>query len=476
MKFYSVKLIILMSALFWLYGCAKTPSPTTTEVAEQALPETTKVPEDWTSKGNEKLPDQTLNGLAGPVEDGWIKSFKDPQLESLVQEAVNHNPGLRIAAANVDRAAAVAVISGAALKPSVGAGAAGEKSYGGSLLDTDAWGVGMAWEIDLWGKLRARAAAGEAAYEVSVADYNGARQSLAALTAKAWFLLTEAYQQRSLIEESVSIYEKMLSLAESRYKIGKVSKQDIHLARADFSSANERLRQMQTAFEQAARSLEILLGRYPNAEINAGKEFVAMPPAIPVGLPSDILQRRYDLISAEKQVAAAFQQIIEAEAARLPSLSLTATGGRVSNDLNNLLGSDPGFFNVGANFLAPIFTGGSLEAQVEITEANQEVALAAYGQTALTAFSEVERSLRNETLIMEREAFLVDVVTDNNQALKLAQKQYQVGRTDMLNVLINQARLIGAKASLISIQNDRLTNRVNLHLALGGDFEEFSAE
>ncbi len=468
--------MIIVSAALWLCGCSGTPSPTTGEVVGQGLPKQTQIPEDWTSKGNEESPDQLRNALAGPVEDGWIKNFKDPQLTSLVREAVSHNPGLRIAAANVDRAAAVAVISGAALKPSVGAGVVGEKTYGGSLLDTDAWGVGMAWEIDLWGKLRARATAGEAAYEASVADYNGARQSLAALTAKAWFLLTEAYQQRSLIEESVSIYEKMLGLAESRYKIGKVSKQDIHLARADLSSANERLRQMQTAFEQAARSLEILLGRYPKAEINAGKKFVTMPPAIPVGLPSDILQRRYDLISAEKKVAAAFQQTIEAEAARLPSLSLTATGGRVSNDLNNLLGSDPGFFNVGANFLAPIFTGGALEAQVEITEADQEAALAAYGQTALTAFSEVERSLSNEQLILEREVFLADVVTDNDQALKLAQKQYQVGRTDMLNVLINQARLIGAKASLISLQNDRLTNRVNLHLALGGSFEEASAE
>jgi len=419
---------------------------------------------------------QTLKSQAGPVDDGWIKGFEDPLLEALVEEAIAHNPGLRIAAANVESAAGMAVISGAAMKPAVAAGVGTESSYGGSPLDTDAWAVSASWEIDLWGKLRARAAAGEAVYRATVADYNGARQSLAALTAKSWFLLTESYQQHTLLEDSVQIYEKMLDLAETRYRVGKVSKQDVHLAKADLSSAEERLRQMQTAMDQAARSLEVLLGRYPKAEITIKKEFSEMPPSVPVGLPSDLLTRRNDLIAAENRVAAAFQQTVEAEAAKLPSFSLTASGGGASNDLNDLLGNDRGFFTVGANFLAPVYSGGALEAQVDISTANQEAALASYGQTALTAFSEVETSLKNENLITEREAYLVDVVSENTEALKIAEKQYQVGRTDLLNVLIIQARLIGARASLISIRNDRLTNRVNLHLALGGSFEETVTE
>ena len=454
-------LAVLVSLILVLGSCAGTPSPTTEEVVEQALPQETDIPDSWAA----------LADKAGPVDDGWLKSFRDPKLEALVDEALNQNPGLRIAAANVESAAAAAVIAGAALKPTVAAGAGVEQTYGSSPIDTNSWAVGMSWELDLWGKLRARAAAGEAAYEATVADFQGARQSLAATTAKTWFLTTEAYRQRALAEENVRINRRMLQLAEARFQVGKVSRQDVHLAKADLASAEERLRQTQIAYEQAARGLELLLGRYPRADVEVRKDFIPVPPPVPVGLPSDLLQRRPDLVAAERRVATAFQLTVEAEAARLPSVSLTAGGGQASNDLINLLGVDRNFFSVGANFLAPIYTGGALEAQVQIATADQKAAVAAYGQAALTAFSEVETALSNERLIAEREAFLEDVVTENKAALKLAQKQYEVGRIDLLSVLIIQARLIGAEAALISIRNDRLANRVNLHLALGGSFD-----
>ena len=460
----SLKWVCLLAIVAWLSslaGCASKPPPTTEETVDQALPKETSVPETWAS----------LSEKAGPVDDDWLKTFQDPILEKLVNEALANNPGLRIAAANVESAAATAVIAGAALKPTVAAGAGVEQTYDGSPIDTNSWAVGLSWELDLWGKLRARAAAGEAIYEASVADYEGARQSLAGMTAKTWFLTTEAYRQKALFEENVSINNRMLELAEARYRVGKVSRQDVHLARADLSAAEENLRKAQIAYEQAARGLEVLLGRYPSASIEVRQDFIPVPPPVPAGLPSELLSRRPDLVASERTVAAAFQLTVEAEAARLPSVSLTAAGGQASNDLINILGVDRNFFSVGANFLAPIYSGGALKAQVEIATADQKAALAAYGQTALTAFSEVETALSNERLIAEREAFLEDVVKENTEALKLVQRQYEVGRVDLLSVLIIQARLIGAQAALISIRNDRLANRVNLHLALGGSFE-----
>ena len=455
--YFSMALLLLA----FLWGCASTPSPTTEEIVEQAIPEQTEIPDKWGA----------LVEQAGPIDDGWIKSFNDSQLESLVEEALENNPGLRIAAANVDQASAAAVIAGAALKPTIGAGANLERTAGGSPIDTNSWAVGLSWELDLWGKLRARAAAGEAAYEATLADYQGARQSLAALTAKSWFLSTEAIRQRSLAEESIGLYKRMLELAEARYRTGKVSSQDVYLARADLSSAEERFRKAQISYEQAVRSLELLLGRYPSAELEVKQEFSNVPPPVPAGLPSELLERRPDLVAAEKRVASAFQRTVEAEAAKLPSIKLTAGGGQATNDLINLLGVERNFFNVGANFVAPIYTGGALEAQVDIATSDQETALAAYGQTALTAFSEVETALSNEQLIAEREKYLTDVVHQYSKALKVSRKQYEVGRTDLLSVLIVQARLIGAESALISIRDDRLANRVNLHLALGGSFE-----
>ena len=459
---YRIFVIMILAWILGYVGCASKPSPTTEEVVEQALPQETKIPETWSS----------LSEKAGPVDDGWLKTFKDDKLEALVEEALAQNPGLRIAAANVESAAAAAVIAGAALKPTVAAGAGVEQTYSGSPIDTNSWAVGISWELDLWGKLRARAAAGEAAYQATVADFQGVRQSLAALIAKTWFLTTEAYRQRALSEENVRLNRRMLELAEARFRVGKVSRQDVHLAKADLAAAEETLRKTQIAYEQAARALEVLLGRYPSADVEVRKDFIPVPPPVPVGLPSELLNRRPDLVAAERRVATAFQLTVEAEAARLPSVNLTAGGGQASNDVINLLGANRSFFNVGANFLAPIYTGGALEAQVEIATADQKAALAVYGQTALTAFSEVETALSNERLIAERETFLKDVVKENKAALKLAQKQYQVGRIDLLSVLIIQARLIGAEAALISIRNDRLANRVNLHLALGGSFEK----
>lgn len=466
---WTYKLVFMLAAaacVIGLGGCASKPSPTTEEVVAQALPPETSVPDTWKS----------LAERAGQVELGWLQSFQDPALEALVTEALEHNPGLQMAAAGVESAAAAAVIAGAALKPTVAVGAGAEQTYGGSPIDTNSWAVGMSWELDLWGKLRARAAAGEAVYEATVADYQGSRQSLAAMTAKSWFLATEAHNQQSLANESVQINQRMLELAQARFRVGKVSRQDVHLAKADLSQAEERLRQTRIAFEQAARGLELLLGRYPGADIDVRKEIIPVPPPVPVGLPAELLQRRPDLVAAERRVAAAFQLTVEAEAARLPSVSLTAGGGQASNDLVNLLGVDRNFFNVGANFLAPVYSGGALKAQVQIATADQKAAMAAYGQTALTAFSEVETALSNERLLAEREAFLTEVVQENQAALQLAQKQYKVGRIDLLSVLIIQARLIGARAALISIRNDRLANRVNLHLALGGSFEKLDSD
>ena len=446
--------------LFGAIGCASKPSPTTEEVVEKALPRENAIPDTW----------EAMAEKAGPVDDDWIASFQDPALEALVKEAMTHNPGLRISAANVERAAASAVVAGAALKPTVAAGAGVEQTRGDSPVDTNSWAVGMSWELDLWGKLRARAAAGEAAYQATVADFQGARQSLAAMIAKTWFLTTEAFRQRALAEENVRINQRMRELAEERYRVGKVSRQDVYLANADLAAAEERLRKTQIAYEQAARGLEVLLGRYPSANVEAREEFIPVPPPVPAGMPAELLNRRPDLVSAERQVAVAYQLTEEAKAARLPSVTLTAGGGQASNDVINLLGADRNFFSIGTNFLAPIYTGGALEAQVEIATADQKAAVAAYAQTALTAFSEVETALSNERLIAEREAFLEDVVKEYEGALGLARKQYKVGRIDLLSVLIIQARLIGANAALISIRNDRLANRVNLHLSLGGSF------
>jgi outer membrane protein TolC len=197
-----------------------------------------------------------------------------------------------------------------------------------------------------------------------------------------------------------------------------------------------------------------------------------VPPIPPAGLPSALLERRYDLVAAEREVKAQFQQVEAAKLAKLPSFSLTAGAGASSNALNDMLGQGPGFFNIGANFLAPIFTGGALDAQVDIQTAQQEVALANYGQQALVALSEVESGLANLGLLDERVQFQMAAVKDNATAVEKMQRQFEVGRIDLLSVLQVQSRELAARSSLIRLQNAELIEHINLHLALGGGFEE----
>jgi NodT family efflux transporter outer membrane factor (OMF) lipoprotein len=446
-----------------LAGCATTEPPTQTAILADALPETTVIPGKWTSAAE-----------AGEVPDGWLKSYHDPRMEAVVGEALKNNLGLRTASANLDAAAGAAKIAGARLKPTVGLGGGGSSqttSGGGGPSQSYGADINVAWELDIWGRLRTLSEASEQEFQAAQADFEFARQSLAAQTAKSWYLATEALQQRNLAEQYVAKNRRILELIQKRQSAGRVAEQDVALARADLASAEESLRGTEAGFQQAVRSLELLLGRYPSAEMEVAEEFVPVPPIPPAGMPSTLLERRFDLVAAERQVKAQFQQVEAAKLAKLPSFSLTSSAGASSNALNDMLGQGPGFFNVGANFLAPIFSGGRLDAQVDIQTAQQEAALANYGQQALVAFSEVESGLANLRLLRERVQFQSAAVTDNATAVEKVQRQLEVGRVDLLSVLQIQSRELAARSSLIRLQNAELLEHINLHLALGGDFE-----
>jgi NodT family efflux transporter outer membrane factor (OMF) lipoprotein len=456
--------LLVLGASLVLAGCATTAPPTQAEIQADVLPETTVIPGKWASAAE-----------AGEVPDGWLKTYNDPRMEVVVGEALKNNLGLRAASANLDAAAAAAVIAGARLKPTVGLGGGGSSqstAQGGGPSQNYGASVNVSWELDVWGKLRTLSEASEQEFLAAQADFEFARQSLAAQAAKAWYLATEALQQRNLAAQYVAKNARVLELVLKQQSAGRVSEQDVALARADLASAEENLRGTEAGYQQAVRSLELLLGRYPSAEMEVAEEFVPVPPVPPAGLPSELLERRYDMVVAERQVKAQFKQVEAAKLAKLPSISLTAGAGASSNALNDLLGQGPGFFNLGANFLAPVFNAGALDAQVDIENAQQEVALANYGQQALVAFGEVEAGLANLRLLHERVQFQSAAVADNATAVEKVQRQLEVGRIDLLSVLQMQTRELAARSSLIRLQNAELIEHINLHLALGGDFEE----
>jgi outer membrane protein TolC len=217
----------------------------------------------------------------------------------------------------------------------------------------------------------------------------------------------------------------------------------------------------------------LLLGRYPAAELEARESLSAMPGAIPAGFPLQMLERRPDMVAAEQRVAAAFNRVGEAKAARLPSIILNANVASISSSIVELAEdfSNP-VGGAGAKLLAPVYTGGALQTQVEIRTLEQKEAIADYARRALLALGDVENGLAASEILTEREALLQQAVNDNQRALELAQISYRVGSSDLRAVQQQLISLQSAQQSLLRVQSERLSQRTTLHLVLGGSFEQ----
>jgi NodT family efflux transporter outer membrane factor (OMF) lipoprotein len=410
----------------------------------------------------------------GPVPGDWLKTLNEPRLDSLVDEALARNTDLRIAATRVEQAESMLKIASASLAPAVDLLARkNAKLAGGGSTDLSGIFVSGSWELDVWGRIRygERAAAGQ--YGSTQADYAFARQSIAALVAKSWFLAAESALQRNLARDTLAAADRMSGLAKERLRVGSGNEQETARADANVETYRISLRQLELAREQALRALEMLAGRYPAATLAAAETLPALPAPAPVGVPSELLARRPDIIAAERRVAAAFDRVEEAKAARLPRINLLAALAWIygspfvlSDDSGNPRAS------VGAGLTAPLFTGGSLEAQVEARTAEQKRAVAEYAAIGLKAFQEVESALANDAALRDRYAALESLIAENERSLRLSEVQYRVGKVDFRAVLDEQMRLYSSQVQLISVQAERLAQRVNLHLALGGNFSQ----
>ena len=243
----------LLPAVALLPGCkSAAPPPTTDDVIEEALPETTEVPEEFRAAEDVDT---------GEVDDGWIEEFGDPELVTLVDEALKNNLNLQIAATQIDSAAAAAIIAGARLKPTLDLGLGASESGAGTSGSGEAEiGLSASWEIDVWGKLASGAAAAEASLAAAQANYEFGRQSLAAQTAKGWFMAVQTSMLLDLGRETVDLFRQTLDLVNTKHEIGQVTMKDVYLAKADLASSEEAVRQAEGANKQAKRSLELLLG------------------------------------------------------------------------------------------------------------------------------------------------------------------------------------------------------------------------
>jgi len=408
------------------------------------------------------------------IRDNWLATFGDEQLDALVTEAIAHNPDLRVTAAKVEQAAQYVQLARAALKPSVGLFGTGGFNAGGGDVSSALQGIslGISWEPDLWGRMRYGRNAYQATYASARADFDFARQSLAATMAKSWFTAGETWLQLQIAEDMIKAAQELLTLAEKRLQVGPGSEQDVALARASLGSFQDSAKQVRLAHDQTLRALELLLGRYPAAELQARHDLPPLPGPIPAGLPLEMLERRPDMLAADRRIAAAFNRVGEAKAARLPRIILNANIAAIRSDVLQLKSDfENPTAGAGLKLLAPLYQGGALNTQVRIRTLEQKQALAEYLQLALRALGDVENTLAAGQTLADRYTILQRTVTDNQRALELTETSYRLGKADLRAVQQQQLGLSAARQALLRVQSEQLAQRANLHLALGGSFE-----
>ena len=365
------------------------------------------------------------------------------------------------------------VVVGSKLLPSIGIGLnarAMDDQDRGSTGSTAVF-LSAAWEADVWGRLRAQQAAAQAGYQATALDYAWARQSLAATTAKLWYVAIESRQLLALSEQAVDIYTRLMTLVQDRRRAGKVSDLDVVDMQARLEQAQGDVQAARQAYGDSRRALELLLGRYPAAEIEVARAYPTVQAMSPAGVPAAVLERRPDVLAAEQAVVAAFRNQESAELALLPSFGLSLGGGRFSDTVLSLLRLNPWLATAAVGVSVPVYEGGALQAQVVIATEQQARLVARYGAVALAAFWEVENALAAEPFLAAQLPLEQKSLASRQDAVRIATVQYTAGRRDLLWVSQLQAGALQTEAGVIRLGSTLLVNRVRLAQALGSSYD-----
>ena len=409
------------------------------------------------------------------IAQGWLQGFSDSRLHAIVRQAQENNQNLQAAAARMRAAKELTIQSRAALLPRLNAGGSG------SLADSDKgsserYGLTLAssWEPDLWGRLRDLNRAVAADFDAAVAELRNARLSLAAATAKSYCNLISAQQQLVLAETTRDSFEKNLRIIERNYKAGvpNVRALDVQLGRSNVSAAQRSAKARELERDNATRALEILLGKYPSTTLQAGRDLPILSRSIPLGLPAQLIERRPDLQASRARILATARRASASRKNLLPNLSLLGSASMNQATVSRLLNPTDLATSVSANLTQALYAGGALESDVRAAVARNDAAIHDYAQRALEAFREVESAIAAESSLAAQENDLQKEVEQAALAEKQAERDYSEGidGVDILSVLESQRRANNARSALIRLKNERLQNRIDLHLALGGSF------
>ncbi len=421
--------------------------------------------------GNWK-PAQPGDGLP---RGSWWTIYGDPQLDALAARLERGNQNLRQAEARFRQASAIANAARADRYPLVTGGASGSRSRtdgaAGGPRSSYEFDLRASWEPDFWGRIRRSVEAGAAQAQAAAADIESVRLSATAALVQNYFALRVIDAQARLLDESVAAYGRFLKLTQNRYNAGVVGKSDIVQAEAQLRSTQAQRVDLGVQRAQLEHAIAVLLGETPaTLSIPPGPMITSLPP-IPMGLPSELLQRRPDIAGAERSVAAANARIGVARAAMYPSVTLTGNAGLTAATLPTLLQAPTYFWALGAAAAQTLFDGGTRQANVDQARAAFDAEVALYRQTVLTSFQEVEDNLAALRILAEEAQLQAAAVAAARQSVQLMENRYKAGTANFLEVITVQTIALSNERTAMALLGRRLAASVQLVRALGGGWE-----
>ncbi|MDP7593257.1 MAG: TolC family protein [Litorilituus sp.] len=419
------------------------------------------------------------DSLTSQIKENWFEELQNDQIHQLVELALKQNFQLKQQALAIDIKKQQLIIAGSALWPSLDVGLSGNRrkviSNSATSYSTNvSLDLNLKYELDLWGKLSDSEQQANLELMAQQASYTQAKQQLVADVIIAWFSAIEANQLVVLYKKRAHNTQQNLLIIESGYQQGLNSALDVYLSRNEVNNELARITEQQTKKTLAIRQLEQLLGEYPTGKLLVEVDLPEVTSNIPLGLPSELVTRKPELLASWYQLLAKNSALAYAHKQRFPSVSLMASISDEQDDVSDLLSSSLLGWSLLGNLAMPIFNAGKLEANEERTRIELKQAEQGYLSTLHTAFVVVENAVTQEASLNERYQVMLKAQLNAIAAQTLSFEQYQSGLVNYTTVLDAQSRSYDAQSTVIQLQNQLIINRVNLHIALGGNFSESS--
>lgn len=417
-------------------------------------------------------------GPESPVEGFWWRNFHDSQLNAYVDRALRYNSDVLIARERINEYQARVYAADGALFPSLDASLNGSRARAQSAATglpahstLYRGGLTASYDVDLWGANRSAARAAQASLAAQQAAASAANLTVASSVASGYITLQALDEQLRVTQNTLKAREDAFSLAQRQYTSGYTSRLELMQADSELRSTRAQIPQLQHQIAQQENALNLLLGENPGTPKRA--EFSALTPlALPSQLPSTLMNRRPDIVQAQRQLLASDETLASSQAQLLPSINLTAGGSVQDNTLSGLIDNPLRLWSIGGSILAPLLNRQALNAQVDVAMSQRNQALYSYEKTVRNAFREVNDSLDAITRYREQLTELQEQENVATETLRIAQNRYNNGYSSYLDVLDAQRTLFSVQLSVVQVKNNILLAQVDLYRGLGGGWTQ----